>query len=809
MKRILLTSLLSLALGGMLRAQEITFGETTHDFGHILEADGEVHHDFHFTNTGDAPLIIKQVITGCGCTSAKWSEKPYAPGAKGVIRIAYHPENRKMEKFSQVTEVFTNLKNPATLTITGSVTLVKHPYVNHFDPAKGERKTPRPFKPADDYELVLQRVRQNIYGATTVEAMDKNATSLMKLMTPEGIWPQIDYKCYFRTNWEPADHLNRIRRMATAYTCPESSLYGNQVLFRAIDKALRAWNEYKPTSYNWWYNQISVPKVMADILALLEAGESKPAPAVTRELMEMMEKSDPRKWTGANKMDIAIHHLIRGCVLKNDSIVSTNVREFFEPVCITDGEGIRPDMSYQQHNTQLYIGGYGTVFVESIAKTAGLFTGTRFALTDEQTKLFADFVLNTYLNVFRSRYMDFSVCGRSVSRAKTLDLGDYAFLFKKMKELDPAHTAAYDAAAQRFAQKNGTIGRTHRNQMFYLSDYMLHNRRRYDFSVRAVSKRTCRSESGNGENLLGTFLSEGVTSIRVNGDEYLNIFPVWEWDKIPGTTTPAGEQENPYEWGVPGVADFVGGVSDGLYGVMAYGMDDYGTKAQKGWFMFDNEVVCLGTAIESGTDREISTTLNQCHLVGDVYATAGEAMGKMLPSSRLEQTFSGWIWHNRVGYYLPDSVQLRLKNGEQQGRWSRINFNQSGQTVTMPVFNLSVSHGTRPTGGKYAYYVVPGVASPASLKAYNVQNTRIVSNEDNVQAVYNQQLDLLQVIFWQAGNVQCGSAQVTADVPCVVMVKGLSTDLPEIKVTDPTCCRELTPGKEVRVSRSNGMDGGV
>ena len=87
----------------------------------------------------------------------------------------------------------------------------------------------------------------------------------MKLMTPEGIWPQIDYKCFFRTNWEPADHLSRIKRMAMAYTCPESSLYGNQVLFRAIDKAVRAWNEYKPTSYNWWYNQISVPKIMADI----------------------------------------------------------------------------------------------------------------------------------------------------------------------------------------------------------------------------------------------------------------------------------------------------------------------------------------------------------------------------------------------------------------------------------------------------------------------------------------------------------------------------------------------------------------
>ena len=55
---------------------------------------------------------------------------------------------------------------------------------------------------------------------------------------------------------------------------------------------------------------------MADILALMEAGESKLSDGAVHGFMEMMEQSDPRKWTGANKMDIAIHHLIRGCVLK-------------------------------------------------------------------------------------------------------------------------------------------------------------------------------------------------------------------------------------------------------------------------------------------------------------------------------------------------------------------------------------------------------------------------------------------------------------------------------------------------------------
>ena len=90
------------------RAQELSFDHLSHNFGLISEADGMVSHDFKFTNTGDAPLLITDVICGCGCTSAKWSEKEYAPGQSGTVRITYHPEGRKAESISIVSEVFSN-----------------------------------------------------------------------------------------------------------------------------------------------------------------------------------------------------------------------------------------------------------------------------------------------------------------------------------------------------------------------------------------------------------------------------------------------------------------------------------------------------------------------------------------------------------------------------------------------------------------------------------------------------------------------------------------------------------------------------
>lgn len=75
-------------------------------------------------------------------------------------------------------------------------------------------------------------------------------------------------------------------------------------------------------------------------------------------------------------MDIAIHHLVRGCLLKNDSIVRVNADEIFYPVQIVANEGIQEDLSYHQHGPQLYIGGYGTVFVDNIVRMGNILNGT-------------------------------------------------------------------------------------------------------------------------------------------------------------------------------------------------------------------------------------------------------------------------------------------------------------------------------------------------------------------------------------------------------------------------------------------------
>ena len=76
---ILLLSLLLLPLSAFAKDEKdgkVTFTEKGHDFGNIKEANGKVHYDFIFTNTGGKPVVILNAITTCGCTKADYPKHP-------------------------------------------------------------------------------------------------------------------------------------------------------------------------------------------------------------------------------------------------------------------------------------------------------------------------------------------------------------------------------------------------------------------------------------------------------------------------------------------------------------------------------------------------------------------------------------------------------------------------------------------------------------------------------------------------------------------------------------------------------------
>lgn len=69
---------------------EITFEESEFDFGNIAKGT-PVEHVFKFTNTGDAPLVITNASSSCGCTVPSYPKnETIAPGESSELLVKFN-----------------------------------------------------------------------------------------------------------------------------------------------------------------------------------------------------------------------------------------------------------------------------------------------------------------------------------------------------------------------------------------------------------------------------------------------------------------------------------------------------------------------------------------------------------------------------------------------------------------------------------------------------------------------------------------------------------------------------------------------
>ncbi len=632
------------------------------------------------------------------------------------------------------------------------------------------------------FGTIMNRVYQDVAGGKA--NADKNAKNSLLAMREDGSWGNIDYKATDITKWKPSTHLDRITTMLQAYTTKGGAFYADRKLYDGIVSGLQFWYKADPKSDNWWHNEISVPQKMGILLVIANYGDTKLPDDLKADLIERMKRGDVDKKTGANKTDIASHYFYRALLTEDIKLLSFSLDQLFEPVQLVSGEeGLQYDFSYLQHGPQLYISGYGEVYVSGVLKVANYVKGTPYALNKEKLTLFSTFYRNTFLQTIRGNYIDFNVEGRGVSRRDRLKKAEKSTL-EEFKLIDPENSAVWDKAIARFSD-GGTAdyGVKPTHQHFWTADYALHVRANYTFSVRTSSDRTKRAETGNKENLYGRYLSDGATNIQVSGPEYFNIMPVWEWDKIPGTTSRNYELDRlmTKTWGETGFNAFSGGVSDGVYGATAYELKYDSVAAKKAWFMFDKEIVCLGVGINSNAKEEVTTTLNQAWLNGNVTLSDSRKVvnGALIDYRAPNQS---WLYHANTGYYFPEGGALSLSTQKQTGNWFKINNSFPKDEVTGEVFKFWINHGTQPKDAKYAYIILPAIKSDKDIKNFNAQTLSILSNTPAHQSVYHRTLKILQAVFYTPAEIETDTYYLSVDKPCIVMVNDAKK---EIYVSDP------------------------
>ncbi len=97
------------------------FVEESHDFGTINEGD-IVEHNFEFTNTGDAPLIITSANGSCGCTVPNPPKDPIAPGETAEIQVKFNSDGKTGNQQKTVTINANTVPPVKTLRISAQVT---------------------------------------------------------------------------------------------------------------------------------------------------------------------------------------------------------------------------------------------------------------------------------------------------------------------------------------------------------------------------------------------------------------------------------------------------------------------------------------------------------------------------------------------------------------------------------------------------------------------------------------------------------------------------------------------------------------
>lgn len=772
---LLMTLLLTYASNA--NAQEICFDQVENDLGDIDFQTEWIRHSFNFKNTGTKILKIDNILVSCGA-AAQVSKREFAPGEEGSLTISYHTKYRPDTALNIVTELYTNSVNKHSH-IKGLHNLIlKARRINAknivFTPnysltVQSRHMSSKPQKDQNSsYDRILTRYLEHFYQvpiAQTDETIDQLTTSIRR----GGYWLDIDYDCFCRTRWEPINHITNLRTMAVGYTDPRSKYYHNDTLRQIINDGLTYWNNRQPKSHNWWHNVIGSCHPMTELIAMMTLSGDGLSSELKDSIVTKMLSNNPMRWTGANRVDIASYQIFIGALLHSDSIVLSSSRIAFEPVKVTFQEGLQADLSFHQHGNQLYTGGYGIVFVEQIVNLQYCLQNTPYQMESDQWRLFSDFFLQSFLKIFRGPYIDYNTLGRGITRKNNLNRkSEILPILYKYQMIDADHQSIIRNAIARFeradnAEQDAPTG----NINFWRSDYMLHNRKHFQASVRAASNRVLKVESGNGDNLLGEYLTNGSLYFVQRGDEFYNIFPVWEWDKIPGVTSNDNIHPRSMVMDKKGETSLVGGVSDGSTGCFIYQQDDENVRASKSYFFFNDKIIVLGSDIVSKKGGALHTTVNQCHLRGNVCIKDGSRVVTLENDRSLRSNNIKWVIHDQVGYVFPDQNEIGLKLSKQSGSWLRVDYNAKDSVEAMPVFNLIINHRTKKSS--FAYIIVPNVDDSKVLTSDEM--VKIIANNGNCQAVYSPTDNQYQINFFENGTLKTPHFNLSVDRACCVIVK--------------------------------------
>ena len=636
----------------------------------------------------------------------------------------------------------------------------------------------------------IEQFRQKIIEEQLSNAVNvPRVEEFVATIREDGTWAHINYVDVSRTGFQHSDHLSHMVEMSLAYKKKGSKLQGNTSLKNAINGALNYWLAHDFICENWWWNQIGTPTYLLNVLLMMDTDLTQSQITKTLPMIGRAHLNASGARPSGDRIKIA-------GILAKTLLYNRDATAFDTVIRVIEGEikfaterGMQYDYSFHHrvdrvNNTLSYGLGYADAFVE----WAALVARTKYQFSDRPLHQLIDYYLDGICKMMvYGKYPDPGVMNRDITREGSSNPFSAKTPEKLLQTTDYRKKELTEIVKIRQGQTETTLSHS---TFFWQTEHFTFQRPHFFTSVRMYSTRNDNMEEPyNGEGLMNHHRADGTNYISRTGTEYADLAPVYDWQKIPGATI-VQKNEMPKETDIQkhGLTDFVGAVTDGLYGAVAFDFKSPHDPlaAKKGWFFFDNAYVCLGAGIRTDAKKTVVTTLNQCLLRGDVVVKEGKEKTTVQQGEH-QLINTQWIFHDGIAYIFPQPQKVVLSNRAQTGSWFKVNRQSDSpkDEISKDVFKLWLDHGQQPQDAQYQYIVMPEITEKEieSIKPA----IEILSNTTDIQAVKNTALNLYQMIFYKSGDIKMGNnLTIGMDSPGIVMIKTDGSAVKQISVADPS-----------------------
>ena len=469
---------------------------------------------------------------------------------------------------------------------------------------------------------------------------------------------------------------------------------------------------------------------------------------------------------------------------------------------VKQGDGFYHDGSFIQHTNIAYTGSYGPIMLEALSKIILALDDTCFHVKDELLNEQYSWAVNSFVPLMYHGAFYGLVRGRSICRTSTdVSLGGTAVrgmlrMTKYVKE-DQANVlkailkeyieyndafylsslGPYDQMLYKELKADNSVGARIKYEtvkMFALMDRAIASLTDYGVGISLSSSRIAKYEAINDENGKGWYTGDGMLYIYTKVDDYNAEY--WKninYYRIPGTTVTSVPRQNVNISSANTLSkyNFVGGsyLDKSMAVAMQFesatdkmkstGMLNSSLNGKKAWFIFDEEVVCLGAGINSNDSYSTETVIENRRLAKSEKLYAN---GKIVNNGAGTLNDCTSLWFSSLGgVYLPDATDIC--------------FNRTLNDVSF--LELYINHGKKVTNGTYAYVLLPTMTLDESNAYFAAPDVEILSNTADVQAAKDTSSNTTGYIFWKAGSFN----GVTVSAGCSVIVSGDT-----VAVSDPT-----------------------